>query len=398
MSISSIKESGIKAGRILLYLVIIALAGLIIYKSFIRDKGDYTTIPTEMNINYIPSDFEFDSDPETILKILINPERNKKAFSDLIYNFNIGLLYHVANRMDLADSLKSQIELIYEKHHGYLLNLYYEDFISLRDSSSNLYETWYNNQSKSAVDVLYEVGSKYTCFLVNHVIMTLMKDLDGAIQVKGNRVATPCGIALTEALKPMIDRLRDRAAIDDFEASKGVLEEKIEEVIAELATYELRDKKGLTRQMQTKVFGYSVSTTDVEISAISILKVGFRLSSYFNVSLNSRNKAVTITLPEPEILSHEVYPKLDKLDIGWLREVTNTDLNKNFNLLRAEFRREALENNVMEKAKRQAEDLMKTFFSPVISTFDSQYTIEVKFQTSSETLDDADLLGENVNG
>ena len=87
---------------------------------------------------------------------------------------------------------------------------------------------------------------------------------------------TPCGVAVTEALRPMLKTLEDRAAIEDFGRSRGLLQEKIERVIAELATLEIRDKKGINKQLQTKIWGFSVSSSDIEISAISVLKVGFK--------------------------------------------------------------------------------------------------------------------------
>ncbi|MEM1323539.1 MAG: DUF4230 domain-containing protein, partial [Bacteroidota bacterium] len=333
---------GMSFGSKLIYLTFFCIVAFVLFKYYKNNVSEYTSVPEEMQITYVPSDFKFDMDEENTLAILSNPHRYRREFNELIYNFNLGLLYHVANRMDLGDSVKQQIIPAYEEHHHYLKQLYFNDFIQLKDTSAALYETWYNNESTSSVEVLNEVASKYTCFLINHVITSLIETNNGSINVKGQRVATPCGIAMTEALRPVLKRLQDRAAILDFSRAKGLMEEKVEKVIAELATMEVRDKKGLSKQMQTKVWGYSVSSSDIEVSAISILKVGFQLDRYFDLKINSKKQTVTITLPEPGILSHEVYPKVEKLDIGWLREVQNVDFNDNFNILRAEFRRDAL--------------------------------------------------------
>ncbi len=73
-----------------------------------------------------------------------------------------------------------------------------------------------------------------------------------------------------------------------------------------------------------------------------------------------------VTLPQPIILSHEVHPKVEKLDIGWLREVQDQDLNKNIDLLRSEFRREALESDIMDKSKKQAQELLDTMLGPLV--------------------------------
>ena len=182
----------------------------------------------------------------------------------------------------------------------------------------------------------------------------------------------------------MVKRMEERAAIEDFGKSRDLLQEKVERVIAELATMEVSDKKGINKKLQTKIWGFNVSSSDIEVSAISRLKVGFRLNEYFDVDLSSKNRLVTVTLPNPTILSHEVYPKIDKLDIGWMREVKDVDLNKNFNVLRKEFRREAMESDIMDKAKQRAVELMNTMFSPLVSNMKGNYKLRVKFQNISE--------------
>jgi len=160
----------------------------------------------------------------------------------------------------------------------------------------------------------------------------------------------------------------------------------VERVIAELATMEIRDKKGISKQLQTKIWGFNVSSTDIEISAISILKVGFRLDEYFDINLDSRKRRVKVTLPEPTILSHEVYPKVDKMDIGWMREINTDDFNENFNILRSEFRRDAYADNVMEKAKDQATELMEMMMMPLVASVGNGYKLEVSYRGSQPVL------------
>ena len=377
---SKVPAKGMSFGRLLMFVTFISVIGIFIYNYYKNNIADYTYIPKEMQITYVPSEFKFDMEDENILAVLSNPHRYHREFDELVYKFNMSLLSHIANRMDLPDSIKVQLEPEYQKHHAYLQQLYFNDFVNIRDTTANLYETWYANNASGAVETMNEVASKYTCFLVNHVITTLLKTQGGMLGAKGKKIDTPCGIAMTEGLRPLINRLKERAAIDDFSRSKGLLEQKVEKVIAELATMEVRDKKGLNKQLQTKIWGFQVSSTDIEVSAISILKVGFKIDQYFDLNLNTKNKIVTVTLPEPTILSHEVYPRVDKLDIGWLREVENNDLNMNFNILRREFRRDALESDIMDKSKSQAIEIMNMIFNPILSSFDKKYKLVVKFK------------------
>lgn len=370
--------------RAFFLILALCLIGLILYKKYVSPAG-YTHVPKEFQVNYVPSDFRITIDEENALAILSNPQRYRKEFNDLVYDINMSILYHVASRMNLNEEDKARLQEEYEKHHPYLRNLYFHDFVAFKDTTSNLYQTWYDNEGSNAVDVLREVAGKYTCFLVTQIITTLVPTKGGSIYAKGQNVDTPCGVAMQEALNPMMKRLEERAAIEDFSRSRGLLQEKVEKAIAELATMEVRDKKGLNKQLQTRVLGFAVSSSDIEVSAISILKVGFRLNEYFDINLNSKSGIVTITLPEPTILSHEVYPKIDKLDIGWLREVQSVDLNKNFNALRSEFRREALESDIMEKAKSQAVEIMNTMFTPAIKGMSSRYNLRVQFRQVPES-------------
>lgn len=369
--------------RLLVFILAVGLLGFIVYRYYFSDGTNYTNIPQEVQIKYVPSDFKADIDYENALPILANPERYSREFDALIHDFNLSLLNHVANRMNLSDSLKIRVRQEYEKHHPYIEKLMFNDFLAMRDSSSSLYNTWYQNQMTGAVDVLNEVASKYTCFLINQIMGTLLPTQEGKIYVKGSNVDTPCGVALSEGLQPMIARLKERATVQDFTLSKGVLQERVEKTIAELGTMEIRDRKGIGTSRQTKVLGVDVSSTEMEMSAISILKVGFKLDKFFDINLSSKTGIVTVTLPEPEILSHEVYPRIDKLDIGWMREIDQADFNKNMDLLRREFRREALESDVMDKAKQRAIELMDTMMTPVVKGLNKRYELKVRFKSIS---------------
>jgi Protein of unknown function (DUF4230) len=369
----------------LLFLAILGLIGAGIYR-YVTVEGSegYTNIPKEITVTYIPSDFHPSIDEAHAVFVLSDPANHKKEFNDLVYQLNMDLLNHVGSRMGLSMELRKKVEEEYRtKHHPYLKQLYFNDFVTLQDTTSNLYQSFYQNQATNAVETLNEIASKYTCFLVNSVVINLLKTDAGRLGVKGLNVDTPCGLALSEGLKPLIGRLRERAAIDDFSKSKGLINERVEKYITELATFEIRDKKALSKTLTTKVLGYDVSSTDLEITAISVAKLGFKLDQSLSVSLSEKNKKLIVTLPQPTILSHEVFPKVDKLDIGWLRDVSNADFNKNFNTLRTEFRRDALEPENMVKAKSKAKEVIGMLFNPVLTRLGKSYKLQVSFSESA---------------
>jgi len=380
-------SSAAGAGRALVLMLGVLLAAIILYKYVFRKVADYTFIPKEMQINYLPSDYVINIDEEDALAILSNPHRYRREFNDLVFKINSSILEHVSARMGLSDSLKTVVRAEYKKHHPYLRDMYFADFIAIKDTTSVLYQIWYDNESKTSIDALNEIASKYTCFMVNHIITTVVKTEDGSIFGKGQKVETPCGIAMTEALRPLMKRMEERAAVRDFGRARGLLQEKVEKAIGELATMEVRDKKGISKQMQTKIWGFNVSSTDMDITAISIIKVGFNLRDKLDISVNSGNGTVVVTLPQPTILSHEVHPKVEKLDIGWLREVKDQDLNQNIDLLRREFRREALESDIMDKSKKQAQELLDTMLSPLVRSLGSRYKLVVRFREAPKQVE-----------
>lgn len=378
-----------KIGRVLILILLIAIAVIVVSRHYSSRPGTFLGAPKEYELNYMPADYELAVDPEDALAIASNPQRYRREFDQMVYDINLSVLRHVSTRMGLSDSLQNAVIQEYEtNHHPYLKTLYFNDFVRLRDTTAAVYESWYENESGSATKALEEITSKYTCYLINQIMATVIPTKGGSVFAKGNNLETPCGIALNEALGPMIERMEERAAIEDFSRSRGLLQEKVERVIAELATMEVRDKKGINKQMQTRIWGMNVSSSDLEITAISILKVGFRLNDYFDVKLNPKANLVTITLPEPMILSHEVYPKIEKLDIGWLREVESVNFNESFNSLRKEFRREAVESNIMRRSEQQAIELMNTMFGPLVKSINNRYELKVVFRPVPAAADD----------
>jgi hypothetical protein len=382
-------------GKSLLMLALICLSGLLIWKTFFGN-GPLANIlqdPKEVNMNYVPSDFQPNLDEENTLAILANPERYRREFNELVYNFNLSLLYHVGNRMGLQDSLKRKLEPQYKQHHDYLKNMYFNDFVALKDSSANLYETWYNDNTNSAVQIFNEVAGKYTCFFVTQIISTIVKSDNGKLMAKGKKIDTPCGIAISEGLKPMVDRLQKRAAIMDFSASRGLLKDKVQKGISELATYEIRSRKGISKQVTYDVFGINLSSTDIEVQAISVIKAGFDLNQYFDLTFNPKKGIVFVKLPQPRILSHEVYPKVDKLDVGILAGIDGKTMNEQFNALRREFRSDALENDrILQKAKMRADTVMQMMLGGVVHSMNRNYKLQVTFQETQEQIDAQELM------
>lgn len=369
----------VTTGKKLMLFLLLCVAGFLLYKAF-GDEGEVvSSIPRAMQVTYVPSDFKMQLDNQKTLEILSNPQRYKDEFDKLILDFNTNLVIHVANRMNLTTQQKSAAVNEYRKMHPSIRQMYFNDFISLGDITNQTYQSWYENESSNAVDLLNEVASKYTCFFITNIIGTILKTQDGKIAVNGKAIETPCGIALTEGLRPLVKRLQETAAIRDFSRAHGLMKERVERAITELAVMEVRDKKGIKVQNASKVLGYSVSTTELEIVAMSIMKVGFNLQNYFSIAVDDRTKTVVVTLPQPQILSHEVYPKVENLDIGLMRDLTSQDFNDNVNKLRQAFREDANRSDIFNKSQVRAQEVMQMILQPMVKNINKNYKIAVKF-------------------
>ena len=94
-------------GKNLLLLAMLCVAGVVLYKFLFSDGTGFLSSPTPVDLKYTDSDFKFTMDEESTLRILTNPDQYKSEFNELIYNFNMSMLSHVANRMNLPDSASS---------------------------------------------------------------------------------------------------------------------------------------------------------------------------------------------------------------------------------------------------------------------------------------------------
>jgi len=388
-------------GSQMVLLALIVVAALVVYNLFMTpDRGRSPGISKkskEIELDFVPSDFRPNLDEKATLQILSQPQRYRKEFNDLVYNTNLSLLYHVANRMSFPDTLRYRLEPEYKKHHDYLANLYFDDFVRLKDTTASMYEAWYTDEANQAVSLFNEVSGKYTCFFVTQIMSVLLQASSTRLYGKGKTADNPCAIAVDEGLRPMVTRLQKQADIYDFSQSQGMLKQRIRRSIAELATYEYQSQLGLDKTLNYKILGVNVSGTDIRIEAVSILKAGFKLDRQFDVSLVPSQNKVVVTLPPPAVLSHEVYPRIEKLDVGFLAGIKSEELNTGFNELRRQFRREALEEErVLDRARMRADSVMQLILGPTVRAMGKQYRLEVRFDAAPERISEDDLRRQGI--
>ena len=206
-------KQGIGTAQLLIVVAILGILGVLGYKALKNTPGSFLAGPAEYELQYQPADFKYNIDTETALAVLQNPKRYRREFDDLVHDINTDILGHVSRRLGLNDSLQQAVLIEYDRQHPQLTELYYQDFMRLRDTSAALYETWYEEGGQKVTAIFEEVASNYTCFMLNKVLAAVIRTRNGNILARGADVQNPCSIAMGEALRPLVARMAERAAI-----------------------------------------------------------------------------------------------------------------------------------------------------------------------------------------
>ncbi|MFM7154954.1 MAG: hypothetical protein ACKOZV_12620, partial [Bacteroidota bacterium] len=93
-------ESGrSQAGQQVVLVLLICVALVLLYNIFFSAGSTSLTSffqpSKEVKLTYVPSDFNPNLDEEATLRVLAQPDVYAKEFDDIVYHFNVNLLYHV---------------------------------------------------------------------------------------------------------------------------------------------------------------------------------------------------------------------------------------------------------------------------------------------------------------
>ena len=139
--------------------------------------------------------------------------------------------------------------------------------------------------------------------------------------------------------------------------------------IAEVATTEdvvnnIEVEKEVTRHFLEEFTGFFknknlfASTASVKIKADARVKAGVDIAKYFNYNVNPDKKEILIRVPEPKILSREIYSTIVEMEDGTLIEVSKEMLNEAEADIRVRLEEVLREGKILEAAKTN----FKSFF------------------------------------
>lgn len=192
-----------------------------------------------------------------------------------------------------------------------------------------------------------------------------------------------CGIVAHELLMPLTTALRDRALVIDIEASRSELKEHLRTAIAELAVAEDRlattFSRDFTRTFFADTWAEFHSTATLEINASGVIKAGYDLREYFDLTVDHMDKRLIVTLPEPRILSRDIELEVASDRDGFLSKVTPEKRTQALRQIRSELQRRAVQGGLLVEAKEKVEGLVQIIYSPLSYLPEGSYAVEVQF-------------------
>lgn len=233
----------------------------------------------------------------------------------------------------------------------------------------------------------YDVASDFSqlladrsCLLFNTVMaFSSSTSTEGKLMLKGL-----CKLVARDLMKPVAEELKASALVRDLNATRFNLEQHTRDSIAELAVAEDHLTTTLDRVFQRKVmertwFEFQSEAT-LTIEGTGSIKAGFPLQDYFSVSIDHGRKVITVTLPEPEILSTDVSYRVLNDEDGFFVSVTPEKRTEALADLRRSLQRAAVDRGLLEEAEKQAEKIISVLYSPITYLPDAPYRVEVGFQ------------------
>ncbi len=89
---------------------------------------------------------------------------------------------------------------------------------------------------------------------------------------------------------------------------------------------------------------------------------------------------IIITLPEPEVLTNEIVPKIENIEEGWFIEIDKQKINKALVNVKKILKNEALKSNILDRAKENAGSILKVIFQPIVMAADPPLKITINFE------------------
>ena len=320
--------------------------------------------------------------------------KNFSEFVSVTTQIDREMINFLASEFDLNTSEKNGILREYRLRNRQLSGELYKELVDLNKKKQIANKkTMFSRETYDGIENLDATLEKKACFVAGLFTEQLTNSTSSSIFAKAG-TAGICPFLVDAAVKPLVKELKKRAIIKDYVSCETRIENEISSQIAELATAEYTgytsSQERFTRTIDWFLIGEREYSALIDISAYSTTKAGFKLDEKFELSIDHGKEEISLILPYPRILSHEVRTELTNVDDGsWFVELDKDDFNYARATVSNTLRERAINSDLGSDATQNAKNVLKVLFSPIATSMPYPYSVTVQFGNSpKETLID----------
>ena len=307
-----------------------------------------------------------------------NPN-NYKEFSISLRNIHEEVLSFLSEVIELPEVEKKQLLAQYKNSHEKIAREYYSQLVEKhKNDVPNSDKTVVNWDIYKSVDDFSRLLSANVCSLAGFVVTVASKSPALGKPV-GLFLGKPCQFLLSKALKPINAELRQWALVEDYKKSEARLRDHISNMIAELATVEDKFETTLDETYVREILKIFKSKAKLRLKAVGNVKAGIDMKKFFSLEFKVDLHEIIITLPEPEILTNEIVPKIENIEDGWFIEIDKEKINEALVNAKKILKAEALKSKILDRAKKNAGAILKVIFQPIVMAADPPLKITICF-------------------
>ncbi len=309
-----------------------------------RDKEVIKYIPVEQfvlprEISIAPNDPANSIDYENMvnrlyLATLDYKKDNSHAsenFKECVDEINRVIIGYITDNTNLRDIEKQRLNTVYSVNRPYIIDVFFR-----RYSENIIQSPIYINEpvnirypNLSIVESFNRSVSACTNTLINIFFLNSLEPIKNGVQASMSLASelNITGVVLEKLLYPLSYFLLKTAIVCDHVSGKIKLISETREMIAELATVGDEFEIVYNRPIERTILKLFSQTASLAIKTNSRVKVGFDLTNGFSLKIDDDKQILTVTLPEPRILSVDTdYSIIDIKNKLFVR-IEKTDIN-----------------------------------------------------------------------
>lgn len=303
-----------------------------------------------------------------------------QRFERAVWSLNEAALSHTADRLGLSSSQRRRALERAEGIRQITAQNYYDDYRDLMGSTGQT-PSGFNDFSYEISGTARDFSTILGKHLCDDTIFAFELNSKSHPAPAALLLSQPCSIVMTEVLVPLNKEMEESALLQDLVLGNEAITGHLRTAVVELATAKDEFSFDMSQTFARDIFGFT-SEAQIQVTVIARVKAGFDLDRFFSYEIDSATQEFIVTLPEPELLSVEVHPDIDKIEDGWFVTIDEQKLSSVLADAPARARLRAEKTGLLVQAKENAEVVVRQLFAPLANTPRVSYGVKVRFRTS----------------